>query len=397
MAVSTFGHLTSLTPEQQTKLRNLWSLLLEIFTKPSLTTRSDIINHLEIDPANQYEIDQLNTALSDQTVEHLHTAFWQFVKHENPDAVVLRFLRARSWDANKTLIMIISTLCWRRKFGVEDLLEGGELAATTNTDQGFIHQFRIGKAYLHGFDREKRPVCIISPRLHQSSDQSPESIEKLTVYTMETTRLLYQEPNDTSCMVFDMTGFSFYNMDYSAVRFIIDCLQSHYPESLGECLIHNAPWVFRGIWRVIKAWLDPAVASKIQFTYNAKDLSQFIKEAQIPKFLGGKEDWTYEYHEPSSDENSAITDRTMDELDEKRRVENIRKDIIEKYEKATARWTKEELTTDMTGAGDERGQLVEGLKQNYWVLDKFVRARTYCDRTGILGIGGKVNFSSEKY
>lgn len=87
----------------------------------------------------------------------------------------------------------------------------------------------------------------------------------------------------------------------------------------------------------------------------------------------------------------------MDELDEKRRVENIRKDIIEKYEKATARWTKEELTTDMTGAGDERGQLVEGLKQNYWVLDKFVRARTYCDRTGILGIGGKVNFSSEKY
>ncbi|KAK6504417.1 hypothetical protein TWF506_002616 [Arthrobotrys conoides] len=389
--------LAALTLEEQEKLQIFWSLLLETLTQSPSTTGNKIISHLKIDITDQYELDQLNSALSDHTVEQLHTAFWQFVKHENPDAVVLRFLRARSWDVNKAIMKIISTLCWRRKFGVEELLKGGELAATTDTDQGFIHQFRIGKAYIHGFDKEKRPLCIISPRLHQSSDQSPESIEKLTVYIMETTRLLCQEPNDTSCIIFDMTGFGFYNMDYTAVRFIIDCLQSHYPESLGVCLIHNAPWVFQGIWSVIKAWLDPVVASKIQFTYSANDLSKFISPQHIPKFLGGKEDWKYEYPEPSSDENYIITDPATGDLDEKRKAEEIRKDTIDQYERVTETWAKEDLRGDSTDTTDGRSQVALKLKQNYWALDKFVRARTYCDRGGVLGACGKINFGSEKY
>ncbi|KAF3177606.1 hypothetical protein EYR41_008747 [Orbilia oligospora] len=388
--------LAALTLEEQVKLQNFWSLLLETFAKPLSTTGSKIIDHLEVDVANQYELDQLNTALSDHAVEHLHTAFWQFVKHENPDAVVLRFLRARSWDVNRALMKIISTLCWRLKFGVEDLLRGGELAATTDSDQGLIHQFRIGKAYIHGFDNENRPVCIISPRLHQLGDQSPESIEKLTVYIMETTRLLCQEPNDTSCIVFDMTGFGFYNMDYTAVRFIIDCLQSHYPESLGVCLIHNAPWIFQGIWSVIKAWLHPVVASKIQFTYTANDLSKFISPQHVPKFLGGKEDWIYEYLEPSSDENSTITDPITANILEKENAEKVRKDIVKEYEQATRRWAKEDIMGEVTEAKDERSPLVVKLKQNYWALDKFLRARTYSDRVGVLSACGKVNTGSEK-
>ncbi|KAK6505806.1 hypothetical protein TWF481_007697 [Arthrobotrys musiformis] len=384
--------LAFLTSDQQAKLQCFWNLMLTIFSKPPSTIGNEIISHLEVDATYQYEIDQLRTTLSEQAhnVEDLHTAFWQFVKHEDPDAVVLRFLRAKSWDVCRALIMMISTLCWRRKFGVEELLKGGELAATLDKDQGFIQQFRIGKAYLHGFDKERRPISIISPRLHLSSDQSPESIEKLTIYIMETTRLLCQEPNDTCCIMFDMTGFGFYNMDYTAVRFIIDCLQAHYPQSLGVCLIHNAPWIFQGIWSVIKAWLDPVVASKMQFTYSAADLSKFIAPEQIPKFLGGKEDWAYEYLEPKSDENSAIKDPSESELSEKGNAERVRRDLIDKYKSTTEKWIKGDLE-----AGAERTRVVEKLKQNYWASDRFVRARTLCDRNGVLASCGKVNTSSK--
>jgi hypothetical protein len=29
---------------------------------------------------------------------------------------------------------------------------------------------------------------------------------------------------------------------------MIKCFEAHYPESLGICLVHKAPWVFQGIW-----------------------------------------------------------------------------------------------------------------------------------------------------
>lgn len=43
-----------------------------------------------------------------------------------------------------------------------------------------------------------------------------------------------------------MTGFGLGNMEYSPVKFIIQCFETNYPESLGRLLIHNAPWIFSG-------------------------------------------------------------------------------------------------------------------------------------------------------
>lgn len=35
------------------------------------------------------------------------------------------------------------------------------------------------------------------------------------------------------------------------------------PESLNVMLIHNAPWVFQGIWKLLAPMLDPVVRAKI--------------------------------------------------------------------------------------------------------------------------------------
>ena len=48
-------------------------------------------------------------------------------------------------------------------------------------------------------------------------------------------------------IVFDMTGFSMANMDYSPVKFMIKCFEANYPECLGAVLVHKAPWVFQGM------------------------------------------------------------------------------------------------------------------------------------------------------
>ena len=55
------------------------------------------------------------TALSTSTPSELRQFFWDMVKCDNPDALLLRFLRARKWDTEKALIMMVSTVQWRAK------------------------------------------------------------------------------------------------------------------------------------------------------------------------------------------------------------------------------------------------------------------------------------------
>ena len=55
------------------------------------------------------------------------------------------------------------------------------------------------------------------------------------------------------------------------------------------------------------------------------------------------------------------------------------------------------LSRDIQLAGsdkikEERHTLARRLNDNYWKLDKYVRARTYYDRTGMIGADGKINF-----
>lgn len=75
-----------------------------------------------------------------------------------------------------------------------------------------MKQLRLGKSFLHGIDKEGRPICFVRVRLHRAADQDEASLEKFTIYTMETARLMLRKQVDTACVVFDMTGFSMANM-----------------------------------------------------------------------------------------------------------------------------------------------------------------------------------------
>ena len=84
----------------------------------------------------------------------------------------------------------------------------GELDAVETKDEGFLKQLRLGKSFLHGVDMNERPICLVRTRLHHSSDQQPEALERFTVWEMETARLLLTGNVDTACVIFDMTGFT---------------------------------------------------------------------------------------------------------------------------------------------------------------------------------------------
>lgn len=79
-------------------------------------------------------------------------------------------------------------------------------------DEEFMKQLRMGKSFLHGTDKDGRPICFVRVRLHKQADQSERVLERFTIYTMETARLMLRTPVDTACVLFDMTNFSLANM-----------------------------------------------------------------------------------------------------------------------------------------------------------------------------------------
>lgn len=153
---------------------------------------------------------EFQQTLATMTPEEIREAFWSMVKHDNPDGLLLRFLRARKWDVHKALVMMIATMRWRLKDMRldDDIIKNGEGAAATDSQSSdkavkkegadFMAQLRLGKAFLWGKDKEGRPICNVRVRFHKQGEQSEESIERYTVYIIETARLLLAPDVDTA-------------------------------------------------------------------------------------------------------------------------------------------------------------------------------------------------------
>ncbi|KAF2234216.1 CRAL/TRIO domain-containing protein [Viridothelium virens] len=358
-----------------------------------------------LDGANEKygQTKQFRETIASQSPEALRATFWSMTKHDHPDGILLRYLRARKWDVNAALVMLVSAMHWRdQEIHVDDdimyrgeegcLLDSqGKAEGATNSSKerdgkDFLAQYRMGKSFLHGLDKEGRPMCVVRVRIHHGGDQTVSSLERYTVHTIETARLLLRGNVDTATIIFDMTDFSLANMDYTPVKFMIKCFEANYPESLGAVLVHKSPWIFQGIWKIIRGWLDPVVAAKVHFTGNLTELTEFIDKSKAMKELGGDEDWEYHYIEPREGENDQMKDTTK-----KAELLKVREELVKNYENSTLAW--------IDGAKDEfekRNDVAGQLAENYWQLDPYIRARTLYDRMGLIGPQGKLDFYPSK-
>ena len=249
------GHLGNLTPDQEAKLREFWTVTMRVFgvedpqhaagtdtpqtedassefehkdkekskkrfgvfkrhkdkesSNGSATPTKDPSHHSNSD--DKYgQVKEFQDTLATQTPESLRIAFWGMVKADHPDALLLRFLRARKWDVDKALVMLVSTMRWRsQEQHVDDDVvrrgEGGSLEDSKSSDpavrregEDFLAQLRLGKSFLHGTDKEGRPLCFVRVRLHRGGEQTERSLERYTVYVIETARLALRPPVETA-------------------------------------------------------------------------------------------------------------------------------------------------------------------------------------------------------
>ncbi|KAG2412968.1 hypothetical protein HFD88_010527 [Aspergillus terreus] len=443
------GFVGNLSSEQEDRLQQLWALILQFgeapsildpispvsssteaqpkAPSPSLRSRNSFLYRTESNisrrnstlayPAQHArlldslraggmatsEIRAARKCLASLTPDEVRFGIITAAKQEPPDAYLLRFLRFAKWDVNKAFVRLLNSLRWRMKEMHVDsqLLAKGELHAlqlsqraldreAAEEGEAFLDQLRMGKSYVHGVDKMNRPVCVIRVRLHQPGAQSETVLNQFITHMMESVRLLITPPQETGTVIFDMTGFSLANMEYAAVKFIIRCFETYYPELLGVMLLHNAPKIFSSIWKVIKGWIDPDLVKKIHFTRSVDDLEQFIAREHIVSDLGGNDDWEYEYTEPDPDENEVMEDYMTRNV-----LLAERQGITDEFLAATSQWIAASRAKDSLGVSEAsyyRAETVEQLRTNYWRLDPYIRARNCLDRTGIIQEGGKIDF-----
>jgi len=292
--------------------------------------------------------------------------------YDNPDVVLLRWLRARKWIIKDAFLQLIETIKWRNEWGVKELLAKGE----TDLCQD---ELKSGKSYFMGYDKVGRPIVYIYVKDHIKGEFPPESTEKITVFTMEIGRKLLKPPNESVTVVFDMTGFGLRNMDYQNVKFLINLLQNYYPESFGLGLVINAPWIFNSCWYIIKPWLDPVVESKIHFINNLHDITQYIDPSVLPKRLNGNQP-DFSYILPT-EEDLAMLATFRNDVKGKMKAEEVHREAVQNYLNITRQWTHEEETDKIL---KERKRATKELRDAFEQLTPYVSTRTHYHRIGAI-------------
>lgn len=190
------------------------------------------------------------------------------------DVTILRFLRGSKGYEERALGELIKHTAWRSEFNVDTIDE---------SLPKFQRQIDKKLVIFQGNDKANRPCLFCFAHRHNASDRDFDEMRLLIIYTLE--KLISQSlPNEERFIIcFDLSKFSLRCMDFEVVKVLVSILQQNYPDTLEMFCVLDAPMIFSACWAVIKPWLDPVTAHKVQFMRRAQ-LTEFIDVATIPSF-----------------------------------------------------------------------------------------------------------------
>ena len=115
-------------------------------------------------------------------------------------------------------------------------------------------------------------MFYIKVKNHNAYERDLEKFTRFIVYILEKAcKKCFDDVIDNLCVVFDLDGFSYSNMDYQFTKNLIWLLSRHYPERLGTCLVLNSSYLFSSCWMMVKPWY-----SKISLSQLSKSCSHLV-------------------------------------------------------------------------------------------------------------------------
>ena len=245
------------------------------------------------DQLNQQQYDALQKWKQELLSKNITSDFTTY-----DDLYLLRFLRARKFDLEKTTIMFQKFLKWRQDEKVDEL----------RTSFNFSEILEVKKIYPHGYhkvDKMGRPLYIeLLSKLDVGKLFTVTTEERMVKYYIrEYERLMkwrfpgcsaaVKKPVEQSLTILDCNGLgisSVVGKTRSFVQLATNIGQDFYPEMLGQMFLLNTGWLFKALWAIVKTFMDPKTAGKIHMLGGSyiNELVKYIDEQNIPECINGK-------------------------------------------------------------------------------------------------------------
>lgn len=188
------------------------------------------------------------------------------------DTTILRFFRSNNNKESDAYSALKIHYQWRIDEGVDHIDTRKSL---------FQREIDAQKLILGKYDLNGRPASFCYVHRHSANDRDIEQMRLLTIWALEALRKAAKPAEEKFVIGFFLGKFSMKCMDYEVVKQLISILGTHYPDTLEALYLVDSPMIFSACWMVIRPWIDPVTASKVQFI-KKRDLSNYFDPASIP-------------------------------------------------------------------------------------------------------------------
>ncbi|KAJ2464786.1 phosphatidylinositol transfer protein csr1, partial [Coemansia sp. RSA 2320] len=159
-----------------------------------------------------------------------------------------------------------------------------------------------------GHDRFGYPVMVVRVRLNNSRERGEGVVERFSAYALERAAIIARKHGERATLLYDFSGFKMDNIDTAFIKTLLTMINESYPQTFSVTILFVNSWLFTGIWKLIRSWLDPVIAKRTLICKDVGQLSVFIDPSQIMSDMGGELKYSYSYTYPTTEENARMFD-----------------------------------------------------------------------------------------
>lgn len=211
---------------------------------------------------------------------------------------LLRFLRARKLDKDKSYIMLTNYIKWSKEYDIENIYNNFELETEDELTLQLTHNF-------HKTTKDGMPVLLqVMGDISAESLFATASHEQIIKHTIKLYERMERECFPIISKIhkkYIHSLFGIIDLRKLSIKFvnprilktlqgIMAISQDYYPECLGANYIINCGMIFKGLFTMCTPFLDQKTRDKIHLFGNqySEALLERIDEDSLPACLGGK-------------------------------------------------------------------------------------------------------------